>query len=146
MLAAILDEIKECIPSSGESRRYINPRAKIAYCSQRAWILAASVRANITLAGKVRSNDDNFKQPKDIDEELYQRAVESCRMVDDFNQWPAYDDTEVGERGISISGGQKARIALARAVYSDCDCKLSCFTCHSFLKCINPVDDCVSIV
>lgn len=34
-------------------------------------------------------------------------------------QWPAFDDTEIGERGVSVSGGQKARISLARTVYSD---------------------------
>jgi len=123
VLAACLDEINESMTENLHSRRFMNPKTKIAYCSQRAWILAASVRANITLAGKVPSPDDNFKQPKYVDDELYKRAVECCRMVDDFNQWPAYDDTEVGERGISISGGQKARIALARAVYSDRDCK-----------------------
>jgi ABC-type transport system involved in cytochrome bd biosynthesis fused ATPase/permease subunit len=43
-------------------------------------------------------------------------------IVDDLLQWPAYDDTEIGERGVSISGGQKARISLARAVYSNSDC------------------------
>lgn len=41
--------------------------------------------------------------------------------MDDLLQWPAYDETELGERGVSVSGGQKARIALARSVYSDAD-------------------------
>lgn len=36
-------------------------------------------------------------------------------------QWPAFDDTEIGERGVSVSGGQKARISLARTIYSDAD-------------------------
>jgi ABC-type multidrug transport system fused ATPase/permease subunit len=72
------------------------------------------------LAGKY---EGNFKAPDNIDEELYAMALESCKIVDDLSMWPAYDDTEVGERGISVSGGQKARIALARAVYSDADCK-----------------------
>jgi ATP-binding cassette, subfamily C (CFTR/MRP), member 4 len=122
-LAAILDEIKESLPAaSSQSKRYIRPKTRIAYCSQRPWILAASVRVNITLAGKqVISDHHNFKAATSVDEDLYSRAVECCRIVDDLNQWPAYDDTEVGERGISISGGQKARIALARAVYSDCE-------------------------
>ncbi len=93
----------------------------MAFCAQKSWILAANVRANIAMAGVYKGN---FKQPEDMNEELYQLALESCRIVDDLNQWPAYDETEVGERGISVSGGQKARIALARAVYADADCTL----------------------
>ncbi len=95
----------------------------IAYCAQRPWILASSVKANIALAGSTDRVEENFKRPKHVDAALYTLAVESSLIVDDLTQWPAYDDTEVGERGISISGGQKARISLARAVYSDADCK-----------------------
>ncbi len=84
------------------------------------------MRANICLAGKFTGN---FKAPEGIDDDLYTLALESCKIVDDLGQWMAYDETEIGERGISISGGQKARIALARAVYSDSDCK-------SYLLCI----------
>lgn len=62
-----------------------------------------------------------------MDIDLYSTAVNSCLLADDFHQWPAYDETEVGERGISVSGGQKARISLARAVYSDADRKSSPF-------------------
>jgi ABC-type multidrug transport system fused ATPase/permease subunit len=71
----------------------------------------------------VGAKDEDYKHPSFVDEDLYRIAVESCRIVADMEQWPDYDDTEIGERGISISGGQKARISLARAVYSDADCK-----------------------
>eukprot|EP01035_Chromulina_nebulosa_P017220 gene17220-22743_t len=121
-LAAVLDEIKQT--NSSNQCRFINPSSRIAYCAQRPWILAASVRSNITLAGSNNDPKRDFKHPHDIDEDLYKLSVESCRIVDDMIQWPTYDDTEVGERGISISGGQKARIALARAVYSDSDLML----------------------
>jgi len=121
-LAAVLDEIKQV--NSSNQCRFIHPSSRIAYCAQRPWILAASVRSNITLAGSNNDPKRDFKHPHDIDEDLYKLSVESCRIVDDMIQWPTYDDTEVGERGISISGGQKARIALARAVYSDSDLML----------------------
>ena len=108
LLSAILGELTLVRSPEGEAARAIAPATRIAYCAQRPWILASSVRENITFAGS-----------EDEDEALYRLAVESCSIVQDMLQWPSYDDTEIGERGVSISGGQKARIALARAVYSD---------------------------
>jgi len=58
--------------------------------------------------------------------------VKACALPDDFDQLPDGDKTEVGERGISLSGGQKARLTLARAVYSRADIYL--------------LDDCLSAV
>jgi ATP-binding cassette subfamily C (CFTR/MRP) protein 1 len=42
-------------------------------------------------------------------------------LLPDFEQFPARDQTEIGERGVNLSGGQKQRIAIARAVYADKD-------------------------
>lgn len=42
-------------------------------------------------------------------------------LIDDLNLMPHGDETIVGERGVTLSGGQKARVALARAIYSDSD-------------------------
>jgi len=95
----------ELLPT--EQVRSIAKDCRIAYCAQRPWILAASVKSNITLAGKhLGEGKINYKHPTNVDQNLYAMAVESALIVDDFKQWAAYDDTEVGERGISVSGGQ----------------------------------------
>jgi ABC-type multidrug transport system fused ATPase/permease subunit len=80
----------------------------IAFCAQQPWILSGTVRDNIT-----------FGLP--MDKEKYNHAIRSCSMLSDLDLMTAGDMTEIGEKGINISGGQKARIALARAVYRDAD-------------------------
>jgi len=75
------------------------------YCPQQAQIWNATVRDNILFGA-------------DYDEALYRKVVWGCQLFDDFAQLTAGDQTEIGERGISLSGGQKARVALARAVYA----------------------------
>uniref|UniRef100_H3G6T7 ABC transporter domain-containing protein n=2 Tax=Phytophthora ramorum TaxID=164328 RepID=H3G6T7_PHYRM len=51
----------------------------------------------------------------------YWCVVEACCLKDDLRILPEGDSTQVGPKGINLSGGQKARIALARACYSDAD-------------------------
>jgi ABC-type transport system involved in cytochrome bd biosynthesis fused ATPase/permease subunit len=127
---------------------------RVAYCTQRPWIVATTVKANIVMAGTIerseagggesnpllegsgmefemtktspsvaclRDSVADFKNPQHVNEQLYRLAIETCRLNVDLDQWPDSDLTEIGERGVSVSGGQKARIALARAVYSDAD-------------------------
>lgn len=48
----------------------------------------------------------------------YARVKSACALDHDIALLPAGDDTEIGERGINLSGGQKARLALARAAYA----------------------------
>jgi ATP-binding cassette subfamily C (CFTR/MRP) protein 1 len=80
----------------------------IAYCDQRAWIVNATVKDNI-LFGKT------------YDEEKFHNSIYSACMEDDLKILSAGVETEIGERGINLSGGQKARVSLARAVYNDAD-------------------------
>lgn len=56
-----------------------------------------------------------------IQEYRYRRVMVACSLVSDLSQFPDGDQTVIGERGINLSGGQKARVALARAVYADAD-------------------------
>lgn len=86
----------------------VTVRGKVAYVSQSAWIMNASVRENIVFGHR-------------WDQELYNTTVQCCALLDDFKTLPDGDLSEVGERGISLSGGQKARVSLARAVYARAD-------------------------
>jgi ATP-binding cassette subfamily C (CFTR/MRP) protein 1 len=83
-------------------------RGRIAYVAQAPWVMNASVRENIVFGHR-------------WDPDFYDLAVEACALLDDFKTLPDGDQTEVGERGISLSGGQKARLTLARAVYARAD-------------------------
>jgi ATP-binding cassette subfamily C (CFTR/MRP) protein 4 len=117
LLLSILGEVHPSTSRDGPPQR-MRCTEKIAYCAQRPWIMADSVRNNILLGRKGGGGGG-----EDKDEELYAQAVEACLIVEDLSGWPGYDLSEVGERGISISGGQKARLSLARAVYADADCE-----------------------
>lgn len=51
----------------------------------------------------------------------YDKVVEACALLPDFDMLPNGDQTEIGERGITVSGGQKQRFNIARAIYFDAD-------------------------
>ncbi|KAL9128115.1 MAG: hypothetical protein Q9217_003136 [Psora testacea] len=79
-----------------------------AYVAQQAWVTNASVKENIVFGHR-------------WDPAFYERTIHACALVEDMKSLPDGDQTEVGERGISLSGGQKARLTLARAVYARAD-------------------------
>lgn len=86
----------------------VTVRGTLAYCPQEAWLQNKTIKENILFGLK-------------YDEEFYLRTVRACDLEKDIESLPKGHDTDVGERGISLSGGQKARVALARAVYSRAD-------------------------
>ncbi|KAK6120739.1 hypothetical protein DH2020_045521 [Rehmannia glutinosa] len=79
-----------------------------AYVPQSPWILSGNIRENILFGKPYESGK-------------YDRTIEACALIKDFELFAAGDLTEIGERGINMSGGQKQRIQIARAVYQDAD-------------------------
>ncbi|EFA03946.2 putative multidrug resistance-associated protein lethal(2)03659-like Protein [Tribolium castaneum] len=81
---------------------------KISYANQESWLFGGTVKDNIL-----------FGQPMAPDR--YDEVIRICALVDDLSHFPHGDNSIVGERGILLSGGQKARINLARALYREAD-------------------------
>ena len=79
-----------------------------AFCPQYAWIQNATVKENIVFG-------------RDFNAPWYNKVVDACALRPDLEMLPAGDATEIGERGITISGGQKQRLNIARAIYFDAD-------------------------
>lgn len=77
----------------------------ISYAAQSPWLRHQSIKDNIL-----------FGSP--YDEQRYNDVIECCALQTDLNMLEDGDETEIGARGVSLSGGQKARVALARAVYA----------------------------
>lgn len=81
---------------------------RIAYVAQQPWVFSGSEQDNI-LFGQL------------LDMRRYNMVIEACALLKDIQAFPDGDATMIGERGIVLSGGQRARIGLARAVYFDAD-------------------------
>ncbi|EIN07962.1 P-loop containing nucleoside triphosphate hydrolase protein [Punctularia strigosozonata HHB-11173 SS5] len=104
VLLALLGEMHYS-PQSGGSWYNLPRGGGIAYAAQESWVLNETIQDNIV-----------FGSP--FDQERYQKVLEQCALVQDLGMFAAGDQTEVGEKGLTLSGGQKARVTLARAVYS----------------------------
>ncbi|KAH8355856.1 hypothetical protein KR200_006142, partial [Drosophila serrata] len=99
LIQSILGEL---CAESGE----IKVNGTISYASQEPWLFSGTIRDNIL-----------FGQP--MDRKRYAKVVKHCALERDFELLPLKDKTLVGERGASLSGGQRMRISLARAVYRE---------------------------
>lgn len=88
--------------------RKVQVTGSVAYAAQDPWIMNASIKENILFGRRYHR-------------QYYDMVCLACQLEADFGVLPDGDTTVVGEKGISLSGGQKARISLARAVYSKAD-------------------------
>ncbi|KAH7322247.1 ABC transporter type 1, transmembrane domain-containing protein [Rhizoctonia solani] len=111
LLSAILGEMDRLEGESYLPRdpTYLNAKTglkmAISYCAQQPWLEHKSIKDNIL-----------FGSP--LDEERYKATLDACALRPDLALFDDGDETEIGEKGVSLSGGQKARVALARAVYA----------------------------
>ncbi|KAH7132043.1 P-loop containing nucleoside triphosphate hydrolase protein [Dendryphion nanum] len=101
LLAALAGDMRK-------TQGHVTIGASRAFCPQYAWIQNASVRENI-IFGKEYKN------------KWYNDVVDACALRPDLEMLPNGDKTEIGERGITVSGGQKQRMNIARAIYFDAD-------------------------
>ena len=81
---------------------------KIAYVSQQSWTLSKTIKDNIVMGHH-------------FDEKRFKDALTYSCFLEDLNDMPSRELTVIGNKGINLSGGQKARLAIARALYSDAD-------------------------
>ncbi|XP_026808487.1 probable multidrug resistance-associated protein lethal(2)03659 isoform X2 [Rhopalosiphum maidis] len=86
----------------------ISVRGVVSYASQAPWLFPGSVKQNII-----------FGSP--MDKDRYNKVIDVCALKTDFEQFRYGDRTVVGEKGLSLSGGQRARVNLARAIYKQAD-------------------------
>nr|XP_058898293.1 ATP-binding cassette sub-family C member 4 isoform X5 [Kogia breviceps]XP_058898294.1 ATP-binding cassette sub-family C member 4 isoform X5 [Kogia breviceps] len=101
LLSAVLRELP---PSQG----LVRVHGRIAYVSQQPWVFSGTVRSNILFGKK-------------YEKERYEKVIKACALKKDLEVLEDGDLTVIGDRGATLSGGQKARVNLARAVYQDAD-------------------------
>ncbi|UJR34945.1 hypothetical protein I4U23_027723 [Adineta vaga] len=78
------------------------------YVPQEPWIFSSSIKENILFG-------------KEYDSKLFQRVIYATALDVDLIEWSHGFNTLVGDQGSMLSGGQKARVNMARALYRDAD-------------------------
>ena len=101
--------LKSIIGILEQKHGFYQKRGNLAYYSQKPWIAFGTVKENIEIAAEKSSNS------------IYQEIIQNCALEPDLKQLKHGENTMLGENGAALSGGQQARISLARALYSDRD-------------------------
>ena len=97
----------DAAPVDGRARVTLD-RSRVALAAQKPRVLNTSLRENVTI----------FGGDAPVDEARYRAALSAAQLDADVSRLPDGDRTEIGERGVTLSGGQKARVAIARCVYA----------------------------
>ena len=84
----------------------LNKNTKMSYCSQEKYILDNTIKENILFGN-------------DFEAQKYLSVLEDCQLTKDINSFKDKDLKECKMNGIQLSGGQKSRVDLARAIYND---------------------------
>lgn len=97
--------LKEVPFATGSVHWHGHAKSRVAYCDQDPFLLNSTVRENIVGFGI-------------YDASWYEEVVRCCHLSSDLASLPKGDQTRVGSKGLALSGGQRKRICLARAIYS----------------------------
>ncbi|XP_069484045.1 cystic fibrosis transmembrane conductance regulator [Ambystoma mexicanum] len=101
LLMMIMGELE---PSAGK----IKHSGRISFSPQVSWIMPGTIKENVIFGVS-------------YDEYRYKSVIKACQLEEELSKFPEKDNTVLGDGGITLSGGQRARISLARAVYKDAD-------------------------
>jgi len=104
LLMTMLQELTPCRGAVSLHSRPGDGLLSTGYCAQEPWIMSSNIRSNILFG-------------RDMDQKWYDEVVQACALTQDFALLPRGDETIIGDRGVNLSGGQRARVGLARAVY-----------------------------
>ncbi|XP_024299664.1 ATP-binding cassette sub-family C member 4 [Oncorhynchus tshawytscha] len=101
LLSSILGELPH-------DKGVLKVKGQLTYASQQPWVFPGTIRSNILFG-------------KELHPQKYEKVLRACALKRDMELLPEGDLTLIGDRGATLSGGQKARVNLARAVYQDAD-------------------------
>uniref|UniRef100_A0A3B4YWW6 Cystic fibrosis transmembrane conductance regulator n=1 Tax=Seriola lalandi dorsalis TaxID=1841481 RepID=A0A3B4YWW6_SERLL len=101
LLSSILGELPN-------EKGMLKVKGQLTYAAQQPWVFPGTIRSNILFG-------------KELNPQKYERVIRACALKRDLELLPDGDLTLIGDRGATLSGGQKARVNLARAVYQDAD-------------------------
>uniref|UniRef100_UPI003AAC75F7 ATP-binding cassette sub-family C member 4-like n=1 Tax=Centroberyx gerrardi TaxID=166262 RepID=UPI003AAC75F7 len=101
LLSSILGELPH-------DKGVLKVKGQLTYASQQPWVFPGTIRSNILFG-------------KELNPQKYEKVLRACALKRDMELLPDGDLTLIGDRGATLSGGQKARVNLARAVYQDAD-------------------------